>query len=618
MLGGYCMSTTLTNGLKLPDKGSVDWYADMQNNYTILDNSVGTIAEHTTALSGKAPLVHTHTKADITDFPVYGTTAGTICEGNDSRLSDARTPVAHTHGKADITDLFNSANTWTNSNTYSKAITIEKSSDTDFFFNAKHTAAELGSLPSSDQSITWAFKDKNDDNLCYARVYYETTGGNSFRIFVRNKYTSGSPSTSGTADYTYFGLKINADKSKEGVLRGTFRPYDNNTYDLGSLTYRWNAVYSCGSNVRSSKIDFTDTTTTGTKAHWHLSNAEKNGSTFFQIGSQRNHSAGLNEEHFRIKNVNDKWADLYIQLDDSNQFSIGTTTHSDVTNNGFRGKFTPLGSFIPYANNSYDLGSSSYQWNNLYAKNYYCDGVAWGLDKENVWSANQKIANNPSYLYCKNTSMTMGTTPTSNLYSGVVFQDSNNSELGKIAYKKHKNSNNVLILNVKNTDGTNNYECSATLSLTPSGSASFYPEGDDCNLGQATTPWKTFNGINPGALSLPDLTSNGYINLSDNISANTEYSYTPSADGWLALYVLTAGFHVENAVGIFNGSSSGNAHRLACSATSGINLARLNYYHGAVILPVIAGITYLCWIKIDSSTTLASKVLYFYKAAGNV
>ena len=94
MLGGYCMSTTLTNGLKLPDKGSVDWYADMQNNYTILDGAVGTIAEHTSALAGKAPLVHTHTKSDITDFPAYGNAAGTICEGNDSRLSDARTPVA--------------------------------------------------------------------------------------------------------------------------------------------------------------------------------------------------------------------------------------------------------------------------------------------------------------------------------------------------------------------------------------------------------------------------------------------------------------------------------------------------------------------------------------------
>nr|DAX83324.1 MAG TPA: MAEBL protein [Caudoviricetes sp.] len=35
----------------------------------------------------------------------FGTAAGTVCQGNDSRLSDARTPKAHTHKKADISDF---------------------------------------------------------------------------------------------------------------------------------------------------------------------------------------------------------------------------------------------------------------------------------------------------------------------------------------------------------------------------------------------------------------------------------------------------------------------------------------------------------------------------------
>ena len=57
----------------------------------------------TAQLLGKSNTGHTHTKSEITDFPVYGNTAGTICEGNDSRLSDARTPTAHTHSASDIT-----------------------------------------------------------------------------------------------------------------------------------------------------------------------------------------------------------------------------------------------------------------------------------------------------------------------------------------------------------------------------------------------------------------------------------------------------------------------------------------------------------------------------------
>jgi hypothetical protein len=43
--------------------------------------------------------------ADRTLSPVYGATAGTVCEGSDSRLSDARTPLAHTHAQSDITGL---------------------------------------------------------------------------------------------------------------------------------------------------------------------------------------------------------------------------------------------------------------------------------------------------------------------------------------------------------------------------------------------------------------------------------------------------------------------------------------------------------------------------------
>lgn len=35
----------------------------------------------------------------------FGTSANTFCQGNDSRLSDARTPLSHTHGNSDITSL---------------------------------------------------------------------------------------------------------------------------------------------------------------------------------------------------------------------------------------------------------------------------------------------------------------------------------------------------------------------------------------------------------------------------------------------------------------------------------------------------------------------------------
>lgn len=42
--------------------------------------------------------------SDITIDAEFGTTAGTICQGNDARLSDARTPTSHTHPASEISD----------------------------------------------------------------------------------------------------------------------------------------------------------------------------------------------------------------------------------------------------------------------------------------------------------------------------------------------------------------------------------------------------------------------------------------------------------------------------------------------------------------------------------
>ena len=69
------------------------------------------------ALDGKqaagsyASATHNHAATDITSGTLAfariptGTTSTTVCIGNDSRLSDARTPTAHTHAIADTTGL---------------------------------------------------------------------------------------------------------------------------------------------------------------------------------------------------------------------------------------------------------------------------------------------------------------------------------------------------------------------------------------------------------------------------------------------------------------------------------------------------------------------------------
>ena len=79
-----------------------------------LSHAFGKIARWYTDISWVG---HTHTVANITDFPLLGTAASKdvpasgdagnneVVMGNDSRLTDARTPTSHTHAEADISDL---------------------------------------------------------------------------------------------------------------------------------------------------------------------------------------------------------------------------------------------------------------------------------------------------------------------------------------------------------------------------------------------------------------------------------------------------------------------------------------------------------------------------------
>ena len=225
------MGQTLTHGVYLPDEGERNCYSGLAANWQILDSSVGTIAAHTAALAGKAPLVHTHVKADITDFPAYGTTAGTICEGNDSRLSDARTPVAHTHTKSDVTDLFNSANTWGGSNTYASNVNLYNSDNTQdtptlYLRNSKAIISSSGNT-AGYQGIY--FNDGNNSTLAFIRGAVQSNG------CVANLKTFTKDSNNNTVE-SGFQIGSFTDGSK------WLAPSENGTISLGGINYKWKTL----------------------------------------------------------------------------------------------------------------------------------------------------------------------------------------------------------------------------------------------------------------------------------------------------------------------------------------------------------------------------------------
>ena len=336
MHGEYSMSTTLTNGLKLPDKGSVDWYADMQNNYNILDGTVGTVAEHTTALSGKAPLVHTHTKSDVTD-------------------------------------LLNS-------------------------------------------------------------------------------------------------------------------------------------------------------------------------------------------------------------------------------------------NFIPSANDAYDLGSSSYQWNNLYAKNYYYNGVAWGLNKANVWSAWQTIerTNVESLLRLRRTDLNIGKAASNQNIGTLAFAGSDDLNFGLIGSRDFSNGDTQLILlarqkydanNDRSTNGTQK-ETRVEIGINTPSNKYFRPNSNgDVNLGTSSNKWKSFNGLNPGALSLPDTSHTDIKEYITDRNYGANY-YTAPGDGYVCVGSMASSLQISNdTLGFGTTGSTGQDG------------------YASAYIPVRAGNT----VRIQvNQTSTDYQYFSFYPCAGNV
>ena len=167
------------------------------------------------------------------------------------------------------------------------------------------------------------------------------------------------------------------------------------------------------------------------------------------------------------------------------------------------------------------LGDSSYQWNNVYAKNYYYNGVAWGLDKYNWWSLVQFYAQNSIHVRNVNP----GVAPSSEVTAGFRMENANASyAFGDVLCRV--NTSGVTFVNLiasnKFTNGAldpNGTTASRNLQVgvRPDGSGFIYTDcgwrnnlvphsmEQNLSLGISTNKWRYINGVNPGELSLPNM-----------------------------------------------------------------------------------------------------------------
>lgn len=96
------MPTTLTNGIQLPDKGSVDWYSSMQSNYNLIDTHLGDTDVHVTTedktrWDGKQGSL---SQAQLDAIAQVATNTNDI-----ATLQTGKANASHTHSSSDITDI---------------------------------------------------------------------------------------------------------------------------------------------------------------------------------------------------------------------------------------------------------------------------------------------------------------------------------------------------------------------------------------------------------------------------------------------------------------------------------------------------------------------------------
>ena len=252
----------------------------------------------------------------------------------------------------------------------------------------------------------------------------------------------------------------------------------------------------------------------------------------------------------------------------------GTTTAHDV---------------IPSATDTYNFGSSTAQWNNAYIKS---------LAVSDTFKAKKYINfNDSSNIYISGgRGWNLGGQISLSGKDNVTRDDSGNivTDGGDVVLRCTSNlyGNFDVVLNVNNSIK----------------GPQFSPTHNKINLGTSTNKWKSFNGINPGALSLPGT----FVNVDTTnwvLDGSNVNIFTPTSDGWLGIQATDTAYDQMHY--IFVGRTGGNTYYQQ-NTLSPINALWDNIYHGCVFIPVIKNVSY------DIRCICSSIIATFYPCQGNV
>jgi len=281
---------------------------------------------------------------------------------------------------------------------------------------------------------------------------------------------------------------------------------------------------------------------------------------------------------------------------------------------------------VPSATDTYNFGSSTAQWNNAYIKSLTINGVACGdilthnasefaYDTNVVHkSGNETISGIKSFSDGFSVNKP---SPRLQIKSTTYSSETSSAmTIGDIAFLGNDGRLSAWIINQLRDDLTTrlcfrNFPQGGSIykGFIFDENCNLYPENSNNALGTSTNKWKSFNGINPGALSLPGT----FVNIDTTnwvLDGSNVNIFTPTSDGWLGIQVTDTVYDQMHY--IFVGRTGDSNTYYQQNTLSPINALWDNIYHGCVFIPVIKGISY--HIRCICSSIKAT----FYPCQGNV
>ena len=233
------MTTTLSNGVKVPDVGSTNWASDLETNWTLLNACIGDIGSNV-----QLNRANTWTATQTFNEPIQGDLAGTATmAGSDADGNDIPTTYATKTELATKQDALTASQlAAVNSGITSALVTqigtnqtdiagkVSKAGDT---MTGALTPATNGGAPLGSSSLSWS--------SVYALTYYYN--GTAWGLDQRNEWTGDNIVAKDTSPSVW--LKIT------NLTRGT-PPSATVTADFGVRAANENLVSQLATQVTSS------------------------------------------------------------------------------------------------------------------------------------------------------------------------------------------------------------------------------------------------------------------------------------------------------------------------------------------------------------------------------